>query len=187
MIYILQIMYYFTPIPGLWENRFSKWTIYDVGNVWQNVLGLVWGCGHDLLPYFTGWNSNWSSSAWGTLVVIKKGRISRPYDLASPSVFFATFSPKEMRKKKTKTRLNSFASVLVSLVCWWNWVGLVGIVRRVVFRMQPLLPLLAVTCSLKKSRSACPMECFNTCLRKICPTLHAVAKMAKNWRNRSLH
>lgn len=166
MIYILQIMYYFTPIPGLWENRFSKWTSYDVGNVWQNVLGLVWGCGHDLLPYFTGWNSNWSSSAWGTLVVIKKGRMSRPYDLASPSVLFvATFSPKEMRKKK---RLNSFASVLVSLMYWWNSVGLVGIVRRVVFRMQPLLPLLAVTCLLKKSRSACPMECFNTCLREIC-------------------
>ena len=167
MIYILQIMYYFTPIPGLWENRFSKWTSYDVGNVWQNVLGLVWGCGHDLLPYFTGWNSNWSSSAWGTLVVIKKGRMSRPYDLASPSVLFvATFSPKEMRKKKK--RLNSFASVLVSLVYWWNSVGLVGIVRRVVFRMQPLLPLLAVTGLLKKSRSACPMECFNTCLREIC-------------------
>ena len=49
-------------------------------------------------------------------MVIKKGRMSRPYDLASPSVFFvATFSPKEMREKK---RLNSFASVLVSLVYW---------------------------------------------------------------------
>ena len=102
--------------------------------------------------------------------------------------FFATLSPKEMRKKKQP--LNSFARVLVSLVYWWHWVGLVGLVgilRRVVFCMQPLLPLLAVTCSLKKSRSACPMECSNTCLRDISPSLHAVAKMAKNWRNRSLH
>ena len=33
-------------------------------------------------------------------MVIKKGRISRPYDLASPSVFFfATFSPKEIKIK----------------------------------------------------------------------------------------
>ena len=78
--------------------------------------------------------------------------------------FFATFSPQEMTK--TKKQLNSFASVLVSLVYSWKWVGLVGIVRRVVFHMQPLLPSLAVTCSLKKSLSACPMECFITCLRR---------------------
>ena len=114
MIYILQIMYYFTPIPGLWGNRFSKWTIYDVGNVWQNVLGLGWGCGHDLLPYFTGWNSNWSSSAWGTLVVIKKGWISKSF-----SFFLPHFHRKKWAKKKNKEtkkkRFNSFASVLVKL------------------------------------------------------------------------
>ena len=37
-------------------------------------------------------------------MVIKKGRISRPYDLASPSGFFATFSPKEIKKKKKKKK-----------------------------------------------------------------------------------
>lgn len=168
MIYILQIMYYFTPIPGLWGNRFSKWTIYDVGNVWQNVLGLVWGCGQDVLLYFTGWNSNWSSSAWGTLVVIKKGRISKSFSFFFCHIF--TERNEQKNKQTKKKRFNSFASVLVSLVYWWNWVGLVEIVRRVVFRMQPLLPLLAVTCSLKKSHSACPMKCFNTCIREICPS-----------------
>ena len=163
MIYILQIMYYFTPIPGLWENRFSKWTSYDVGNVWQNVLGLVWGCGQDVLLYFTVWNSNWSSSAWGTLVVIKKGWISKSF-----SFFCHIFTERNEQKKKNKeTKKNDSTR---SLVYWWNWVGLVEIVRRVVFRMQPLLPLLAVTCSLKKSHSACSMKCFNTCLREICPS-----------------
>lgn len=38
-------------------------------------------------------------------MVIKKRRVSRPYDIASPSDLFATFSPKEMKqtnKKKTE-------------------------------------------------------------------------------------
>ena len=58
-------------------------------------------------------------------MVIKKGRISRPYDLASPSVFFCNVFTERNEKKKNKNekkkkkkRLNSFASVLVSLVYW---------------------------------------------------------------------
>ena len=36
-------------------------------------------------------------------MVIKKRRVSRPYDIASPSDLFATFSPKEMKTNKKKT------------------------------------------------------------------------------------
>ena len=48
-------------------------------------------------------------------MVIKKERVSRPHDLASPSVFCHVFTE---RNEINNQRLNSFVSVLVSLVYW---------------------------------------------------------------------
>ena len=68
------------------------------------------------LPYITGWNSNWSSSTSGTLVVIKKGRVSRPYDISSHSDLFATFWPKRNEKNKNKNKTKQKTEVIMEEV-----------------------------------------------------------------------